>query len=79
MNGSKSFSNSSYTPADDVKGYSIHGATVSEVELDVLTGEKLVKLYATWITFLNEALLFQIHLNVSTLSKEVRNTRPVNY
>ena len=33
----------SYSPADDVKGYKVHGVTVSEIELDVLTGEKIVK------------------------------------
>lgn len=33
----------SYTSDDKVKGYIIHGATVSEVEVDVLTGEKLVR------------------------------------
>lgn len=32
----------SYTSKDSLKGYVIHGATVSEVEVDVLTGEKLV-------------------------------------
>lgn len=32
----------SYTADDKVHGYVIHGATVSEVEVDVLTGEKLV-------------------------------------
>lgn len=34
----------SYTSDDKVKGYIIHGATVSEVEVDVLTGEKLVRI-----------------------------------
>lgn len=32
----------SYSPKDDLTGYVIRGATVSEVEIDVLTGEKLV-------------------------------------
>jgi xanthine dehydrogenase/oxidase len=32
-----------YSPADGVKNYIIHGATVSEVELDLLTGEKLIR------------------------------------
>lgn len=32
-----------YTSDDKVKGYIIHGATVSEVEIDVLTGEKLLR------------------------------------
>jgi len=31
-----------YTPDDKISGYIIHGATVSEVEVDVLTGEKLI-------------------------------------
>lgn len=32
-----------YTSKDSLKGYVIHGATVSEVEVDVLTGEKLIR------------------------------------
>jgi len=31
-----------YAADEEVKGYIIHGATVTEVELDVLTGEKLI-------------------------------------
>ena len=34
----------SYAADEEVKGYIIHGATVTEVELDVLTGEKLVSI-----------------------------------
>lgn len=36
---------SSYSPGDKLKGYVIHGATVAEVELDVLTGEKIVRIF----------------------------------
>lgn len=32
----------SYAADEEMKGYIIHGATVTEVEFDVLTGEKLV-------------------------------------
>ncbi len=36
----------SYSSNDGIKGYNIHGATLTEVELDVLTGEKQVPLTA---------------------------------
>ncbi|XP_046441655.1 indole-3-acetaldehyde oxidase-like isoform X1 [Daphnia pulex] len=32
-----------YSPKDDLTGYVIRGATVSEVEIDVLTGEKMIR------------------------------------
>lgn len=31
-----------FTPKDDVKGYSIWGVVLAEVEVDILTGEKQV-------------------------------------
>ena len=54
----------SYPPADNVKGYNIHGATLSEIELDVLTGEKQVMMWAHRISSL-KYVFFWFNLCIS--------------
>ena len=44
----------SYSPDDNLPGYAVHGATVSEIELDILTGEKLVRTCKRFVHFMKE-------------------------